>query len=113
MVKLPEGFRSRLFEDVDPADVAEIVAAGQHRRVLPRQVVIHAGEPTRSVSLVVSGHFQTYLIGDSGKRMIMSRLGPGELLGPSGLMRKPLTHLVDVECVDKADLIVWPRDVMR
>ncbi|HEY8067959.1 MAG TPA: cyclic nucleotide-binding domain-containing protein [Burkholderiales bacterium] len=70
-----------------PEDQLRALAAMVMRRNAPRgSAIMHAGDPTDSLYIVVSGRLKVMMGEADGKEVILGILGPGEFFGEMGLV---------------------------
>jgi len=68
-------------------DQLRVLATMVMRRSAPRgSAIMHAGDPTDSLYIVISGRLKVMMGEADGKEVILSILGPGEFFGEMGLI---------------------------
>lgn len=75
-----------LFAPLSPGERREL-AAGMKRCVLaPRETLVREGEPGRSLFIVAEGVFYVFISSVNNGKKVVSRLGPGDVLGEMSLL---------------------------
>jgi CRP/FNR family cyclic AMP-dependent transcriptional regulator len=70
-----------------PEDQLRTLATMVMRRHAPRgSAIMHAGDPTDSLYVVISGRLKVMMGEADGKEVILSIIGPGEIFGEMGLI---------------------------
>jgi len=70
-----------------PEDQLRALAAMVTRRSAPRgSAIMHEGDPTDSLYIVISGRLKVMMGEADGKEVILSIIGPGEFFGEMGLI---------------------------
>ncbi|HJV62536.1 MAG TPA: Crp/Fnr family transcriptional regulator [Albitalea sp.] len=79
-----------LADDRLPPALLEAIAARGGKRSFPAHtVIVHEGDDTDSLYIVLSGRVKAYASGDSGREVVLGELGPGEYLGELALDGEP------------------------
>ena len=107
--KRAEAIVAQAFECAD--SVAAIVAASAtHRNFSPRATILHAGDPSSHIYLIIEGHAQAIAITVDGRAVLVQDFHEGELFGegvvlPGGMQEE------DVVAVDTVDASQFRADV--
>jgi CRP/FNR family transcriptional regulator len=98
-----------VFAKLDPADQHELARAALKRRYREGEFVCWQGEPWPKAALVFSGVLDWAMLSPQGKRQIVFRLGPCDLIwGHTMLDDKPMPASVEVK--QEATLYEWLRE---
>ena len=98
---------SALLEGIPSADLRTIVAAATKRRHFPGQILIHAEDHARNLYLMLSGRVRHYSVAESGQRLVIRMLIPGEAFGIQALVPKVRVYSSDFEMEAEGELLVW------
>ena len=112
-LELPPGFKCRLLENIPPADLQVILAASTRRRLKARQVLLHAGDPSVSFFILLSGRACQYTFTETGQRLIFDHVAPGQVLGAGALLPQLFRLLMSTEIEEDGEALEWTRPVMR
>lgn len=98
---------------LDPRDQRDLMAALRPVRMIAGQTVFRAGDPSGPAFLLLSGAVRVERRLESGRIVLLGRLGPGELLGDMSLIEggaRIATAMVetDVDALE-LDLASWRR----
>ncbi|MGB0126174.1 MAG: cyclic nucleotide-binding domain-containing protein [Rhodocyclaceae bacterium] len=75
-----------MFNGLPEASLQAIARVAMMRRVGRNVTVVHAGDRTDFVYLVLSGSLKVLVSDEEGREVILSMLGPGELFGEMGVL---------------------------
>jgi CRP-like cAMP-binding protein len=73
--------RGTFVERLSEADRAELLALGGLRRFARGEHLMHQDEPGDRVLILLRGHVKATFLDDRGHEMVLSFLGPGDVLG--------------------------------
>ncbi len=73
-----------MFETLRQEHLEEIASYATLRQVAKNTVVVHEGDRTHDIYLVLSGALRVQMGGQEGNEVILSTLGPGEMFGEMG-----------------------------
>jgi CRP/FNR family cyclic AMP-dependent transcriptional regulator len=73
-----------MFEALNLERLEEIARIATLRRVVRNAVVLHAGDRTDNIYIVLSGELEVQMSNQEGRAVLLSRLGPGEMFGEMG-----------------------------
>jgi CRP-like cAMP-binding protein len=103
----------QLLSGLAKPDLDIILKAATHRRYAANTVIAHQGHPADYFYLLVHGCARLFYITESGQKILLRWLSPGEPLGGVALLEKPTPYLVSTEMVKESDVLIWPREVIR
>src|SRR3954467_992064 len=70
-----------LFASLEPEVRNPLAALIRLRRYAARETVVWEGQPGGTLYLSLSGYFKAVTTGSDGREMLLSVMGPGEVLG--------------------------------
>lgn len=112
-VELPPGLKCPLLENIPPSELNTILVAATRRRLTKRKVLLHAGDPATVFFILLSGQAHVYTYTETGQRIIMARVEPGETIGAAALLPKPSHYLFTTEVIEDGEALEWQRPVIR
>ena len=86
-----------------------VLAAGVRRRWAPGELLVGDGDDATALLLVVEGHVVVRLNVESGARVTLAVLGPGDILGEVGLLTQDQERTADVVALDRVEALVLHR----
>jgi CRP/FNR family cyclic AMP-dependent transcriptional regulator len=75
-----------MFNGVPETSLQNIARMAMMRRVARNATVVHAGDRTDFVYLILSGSLKVLVSDEEGREVILSMIGPGELFGEMGVL---------------------------
>jgi CRP-like cAMP-binding protein len=100
---------SPILRSVNPTERADLVQRFAIRAFEPAERLVTQGQPTEGLFLIASGEVQIVHQEPSGDKTVMTRLGPGEVLGEVALvLRRPAN--ADVIAVHPTVTLLLPRE---
>jgi len=87
--------RSALFQDVDPAEVERLIAAGQWRTVEQGRYVYRQGESDCRFHIIADGEAELTMDVDGGDQFLVQPHRPRGHFGETALLTNS-THSIDV-----------------
>src|SRR5689334_20552257 len=97
-----------VLEELAPADADALRALAVERRYRAGAAIFHQGDEPGSVLIVVDGRVKLVLVGPDGRDVIISFVGPGELVGDVAAL-DGAPRSASVEAVDAVRALVVPR----
>jgi CRP-like cAMP-binding protein len=101
-----------LFLNISPADCREIVSAAQEKEFLRRQTMFFQGDPARQILLLAAGCVKITQLGQNGTEVILRLIGPGELVGTTGLFLR-CNHGSTARTLQASAALVWDAAVFE
>jgi len=101
-----------LFQGLSDDMLAAVARAAVMRRIPRGQTVVHAGDRTDFVYLVLTGSLKVVVSDEDGREVILSILGQGELFGEMGMFGEQ-PRSASVVAVVPADLVMMPKNDFR
>jgi CRP/FNR family cyclic AMP-dependent transcriptional regulator len=100
--------RSRSDEVLTPAELKAVSAQAITRSFPKNTVVVHEGDSTDSLYIVVSGRVKIYVSDEAGREIVLNHAGPGEYFGEMTLDEGPRS--ASVMTLEPTRFSVIPKD---
>jgi CRP/FNR family transcriptional regulator, nitrogen oxide reductase regulator len=104
---------SKFLEGLATPDRDVILAAATKRRFLVKSVVVNQGDPAERVFLLIKGRARFFFITQTGRKILLHWLPPGEVFGGAALLSRPSPYLVSTETLKDSSVLVWERTTIR
>lgn len=78
--------RSRLFQELQPAELDQVLAHAAIRRFTRGVTVLRKGDPGSSVLVILHGRLRVTSTAEDGKEVMLGVLGAGDVLGEMSLL---------------------------
>jgi CRP/FNR family cyclic AMP-dependent transcriptional regulator len=75
-----------IFSRLPEEQLAKVARVARYRRVPRSTPIVHAGDPTDSLYVLVNGSIKVMNTNEEGREVILSILGPGEFFGEMGMI---------------------------
>lgn len=101
-----KNIRSPLFQGVTPEELEAMQAAActRQKRFAKREIILHMGEPTRELGLVLSGSVHIEAVDLWGNKSLLSSIGVGQVFAETyALCREPL--MVDAVAAEDCEVL--------
>jgi CRP/FNR family transcriptional regulator/CRP/FNR family cyclic AMP-dependent transcriptional regulator len=87
-------------------ELGPLLALTRRRRYRRGDVLFHQGDPGHGLYLVIAGHLKVVLLRETGEELILSILGPGDVVGEMALLDSAprSATVVALEAVETATL---------
>lgn len=108
-----EYLNSGFLEGLPRADVHSILAAATLRQYSANAIVLHQGDPADYCLLLKTGCARLFFMTQTGRKVLLRWLPPGEILGAAALLPRPSAYLVSTEMVKDSSAFVWRRNTIR
>jgi len=105
--------RPKLLEGLATPDREVILAAATKRRFLVKSVVVQQGDPANRLFLLTKGRARFFFITQTGRKILLHWLLPGEVFGGASLLSRPSPYLVSTETLKDSSVLVWDRATIR
>jgi CRP-like cAMP-binding protein len=102
-----------LLQGLEPKEVDSILAVAKPRRFPARYVMTHQGSPADHFILLWKGRARHFFETPNGKKLILSWITPGKVVGGMALVSRPSTYLVSTEAVRDSVALVWDGPTIR
>jgi len=100
-----------LFAGVPAEDLEQIAEPSRVRRYPRGQVVFSTGDAGDTLLVIVEGRLKVVVRSADGGELMLTVLGPGQLLGELGVIDGG-ARSADAEALDATELLVVPRQVI-
>jgi CRP-like cAMP-binding protein len=105
--------RPVFLEGLNLVESRAILAAARRRRFDANCVITNEGDPADHLFLMLDGVARFYTVSPGGKKVIVRWIRPGELIGGTSLLTKPLKLVLSAEAVRNSSALVWDRATIR
>jgi CRP/FNR family transcriptional regulator, nitrogen oxide reductase regulator len=106
-------WRSPFLEGLAPAERDIVLSAATKRRFLVKSVVTNQGDPAERLFLLTKGRARFFFITQTGKKILLHWLPPGEVFGGAALLSRPSPYLVSTETLKDSSVLAWDRATIR
>jgi CRP-like cAMP-binding protein len=100
---------SQLLDGLGAEDLTAILRVAQEQRFSPNSVVVNQAHRAEHLFLLTHGHARHFFITESGQKILLRWLVPGEITGGATLLSKPSRYLMGTEAVKHSRFLVWDR----
>ena len=104
---------SALLRGLEQQEIDLILTAARLRRFSAKSVITYQGEPADRLLLLWKGRARYFYDTVDGKKLILSWITPGHILGAAALALSPSTYLVSTEAVRDSTVLVWDGPTIR
>jgi CRP-like cAMP-binding protein len=105
--------RSQFLEGLAGPDRDVILSAAIRRRFLVKSVVVHQGDPAERLFLLTKGRARFFFITQTGRKILLHWLPPGEVFGGAAILSRPSRYLVSTEILKDSSVLAWDRATLR
>ncbi|HET7790237.1 MAG TPA: Crp/Fnr family transcriptional regulator [Gemmatimonadales bacterium] len=101
--------RVPLFDQLAPAEIVRVSEVARERSYPKNSVILFEDDPGDALYVVATGQVKVVLIGEDGREVILSVLGPGEFFGEMALIddEPRSAHVIAME---DSNLVVLRRE---
>lgn len=103
------GIQCRFLEGLTRDEIHEILTAAGERKFATNTVIVNHDDPATHLFLLTKGSGRHFYITESGQKVLLRWLLPGDITGGRSLLREPESYLVSTEVVKNSTVLVWPR----
>lgn len=104
---------NELLRGFEQQEIDLILTAARLRRFSAKSVITCQREPADRLFLLWKGRARYFYDGVDGKKLILSWITPGHILGGAALTLPPSTYLVSTEAVRDSTVLVWDGPTIR
>jgi len=97
-----------IFEELEERDFAKISACGVKKEYKKGEVILMEEESGSALFVIVDGEVKVVRVGDDGREVILSILGPSDIFGEMALLDGE-TRSASVVALDRAELFMIHR----
>jgi CRP-like cAMP-binding protein len=76
-------------------------------------VIVHEGDPAERFFLLTSGQGRHFIVTDTGRKIILLWLTPGQIFGGAAIVSTPVNYLASAELVSDGCVWSWDRPTIR
>jgi len=105
--------RPQFFEGLTTSELELVVAAGKQVNAVANSVITNQDDPAEHLYLLLSGRARFFFVTETGKKVILLWIPPGQTFGGAALVTSPKTYLLSSETVRNSSMLVWDRDKIR
>ena len=90
-----------IFVELTDADLASLAQLTSHRKYAKDAVVFFENDPGDSFFMIIEGRIKVTILGDDGREIILTMLGPGDFFGEMSLLDdepRSATAIAAVDC---------------
>ena len=106
---LPTHAESRFFKGLTQSELVQVLASAKLRHIPAKKLVIQQDDPANHVFLITRGQARYFFVTDGGRKVVLFRLGPGDVFGGATILSEPSRYLVGTETVKDSRVLVWRR----
>ena len=110
---LPGSLKPKFFEGLESREVGEILDAAAIRKVGAHQIILVAGDTASHLFLLLSGDAKFYRLSHDGDRVLLSRLGRGDVFGLGSLLSRRTHYIGTAETTRDSEFLVWEHSRIR
>jgi CRP-like cAMP-binding protein len=104
---------NELLRGLEPQEIDLILTAARLRRFSAKSVITYQRESANRLLLLWKGRARYFYDSVDGKKLILSWITPGQILGAAALTLPPSTYLVSTEAVQDCTVFVWEGPTIR
>lgn len=104
---------SQLLDGLDAKDLTAILRAAKEQRFSANSVVVNQGDSAEHLFLLTHGHARHFFITESGQKILLRWLVPGDITGGATLLSKPSRYLMGTEVVKDSRFLMWNRITLQ
>lgn len=104
--------RTYLFQDLSPAELADLANAARMRRLMRGEHAFRASDPADELWVVVSGQIKEYVLSRDGEEYISELHGPGAVFGEPGLFVPERTRVVSEVATEETIVLSIDRNLL-
>ena len=101
-----------LFKDISASDGQKILATAYQREIVPSEIIFRAGEPRKSVLLLIEGRVKVTQPGRNGADVILWFNVAGQIIGSLSLSAEG-TYSSTAQAVEPCKLVAWNYDTFK
>lgn len=109
IIALVEKLAPRLFEELTPAQLKEVVSCARVRQYPADAVISYEGHPSDHFFMLLSGRARFFTINPNGDKTVLFWLAPGECLGTAAILARRCEYLLSAESVKPCRILCWDR----
>ena len=99
------------FRGLSDDALQHLAAESHYRRFRPGEVIFYQADPGYTCHIVVRGRVRVLVVGEDGRELAVSILGPGQIIGEMALL-EDLPRSASVEALEETRTLEFQRDVL-
>jgi CRP/FNR family transcriptional regulator, nitrogen oxide reductase regulator len=105
--------KPKFLEGLSSSEIESILAGAAWRRYPAHSLITREGDIANQLFLMLEGGARYYTMSPQGKKIIVSWIRPGEVIGGATLLSKHQDYVMNAETVKKTSVLEWERSVIR
>ena len=105
--------KPRFLEGLTPQEFKLVVEAAEYQRFPAKYVVTNQDDPAKHLYLLLTGRARYFFLSETGQKVILLWIPPGEIFGPAALLVPPTGYHISAETVTNSSVLVWDRATIR
>lgn len=105
--------RPLFFDGLAPSEVASVIQAAKQINAEAASLITNQDDSAKRMFLLLTGCTRYFLLTDTGKKVILHWIRPGETFGTTALMSMPGRYILSTEAVKTSSMLVWDRATIR
>ena len=101
--------RPQFFEGLTPSELELVIAAAKQVWAMGNSVITNQDHPAEHLYLLLTGRARYFFVTETGKKIILLWIPPGQTFGGAALVASPNAYLLSVETVRNSSMLVWDR----
>ena len=103
----------RFFAGLTPAELESVLGAAKQIKAAANSVITNQDHPAEHLYLLLAGRARYFCVTETGKKVILLWIPPGQTFGGAALVTPPSAYLVSSETVRNSSMLVWDRARIR
>src|SRR6516165_1738273 len=91
--------RPQFFEGLTPSELESVLAAAKQVRAVANSVITSQDHPAEHLCLLLNGRARYFFLTETGRKVILLWIPPGQTFGGASLVTPPAAYLVSAEAV--------------
>jgi len=100
-------------EGLSPSEIELVVAAAKQVGAVGNSVITHQDRPAEHLYLLLTGRARYFSLTETGRKVILLWIPPGQIFGGTALLTASSTYLVSAEAAKNSSMLVWDRAKIR
>ena len=105
--------KPKFLEGLTPHEFKLVVEAAEYRRFPANYVVTNQDHPAKHLYLLLTGRARYFFVSETGQKVILLWIPPGEIFGPAALLVPPTGYHISAETITNCSVLVWDRATIR
>jgi CRP-like cAMP-binding protein len=103
----------RFFAGLTPAELESVLGAAKQIKAVANSVITNQDHPAEHLYLLLTGRARYFYVTETGKKVILLWIPPGQTIGGAALVTPPSGYLLSSETVRNSSMLVWDRATIR